>query len=462
MDLHRETSYTIPLGSRILTRSPDHYTPTLQSGYYADVLEHRQFTNTNPHQPSWFDALQDLDRTGLSRNQIRELITPGSPAQMALRVLSRLPTESLAFLNSAPWPMPLGRCWPRTGQAILSPRSSPMATIDSYGSRSSVSTLSSGHDASLRGSMTSSLPFSFNDTHICPACSSARETPFSNGTGFFDNLREPHESPTIDTNVFNDAVCNGEHPPRPPLQPQYNPFNVTPITSPIKSLSDYDANALIPQTMNYRSSPIQASPISPVQKKLLHLPCAEENCKHTYQRVEELKKHVEGVHDQDTTYYCIHQGCNLLYLRSDHAKRHHTEMHRDDGCIGEGSCIQSICEQRKRYWGCSLCVTVLKDLTSYVNHWKDHMIQLGGNKETASYSTMILGLLQQEATKDHWENRVQTEQCDLIWYSPTCTAIRRALEFGIYKGGDISLGMPGLVEDLLEDIMAEGKSWMSG
>ncbi|KAL6251420.1 hypothetical protein RBB50_001629 [Rhinocladiella similis] len=466
MDPHLASSYTIPLGCRNLTRSPDHYTTTLPSEYRAEFVKHHPPTKVHQHQKLCLDALQALDGMGFSGSQIRKLIHPRSPAQRALGVLRDLPNESLAFLNAGHRPETFDRCWPRTTPAILSSFTPRMSSLGSFGSRSSVSTLSSGCDASLQGSMTSSLNHSPLDKHVSPTWPFMTEAHVHGRSRLSDYLCEPYQSPTIDANGFNDANFNNESLSTPPPQPQYNPFNAASIASPIESSSGYETSTFASQIMNYASPLIPNSPLSPARLMELHIPCPEEDCKRTYKRVEELKKHLEGVHDQDTTYFCTHPGCNpevTVCYRSDHAKRHHTEAHKDHDCIGEGSCIRSICQQRKRYWGCHLCVTVLEDLTSYVNHWRDHMIELGGNKEKANYSMMIFSLLQQEATKIHWQTRLQTEHCQLIWSPPACVEIRRALEFGIYKGYDISqLGVPGLVDDLLEVIVAEGRSWMSG
>ncbi|OAP60855.1 hypothetical protein AYL99_05857 [Fonsecaea erecta] len=194
-----------------------------------------------------------------------------------------------------------------------------------------------------------------------------------------------------------------------------------------------------------------------VKKEQTGHPCSEPDCekKKRFLRSTELGKHLQGDHEQDTIHICQHDDdCAMQTYRHASWGRHHSRDH--DSCKQGDMCVKIIRVREKRYWGCSICVHLSEDVSSHAEHHINHFKDGAAQACDIKYSTMILSLLLQEATKSKWEAYslamgIQAGNWDLAWQPPV-KEIRTALEYGTYQGSDIS--DPAVAERLITALFA--------
>ncbi|KIW85832.1 hypothetical protein Z517_01224 [Fonsecaea pedrosoi CBS 271.37] len=183
-------------------------------------------------------------------------------------------------------------------------------------------------------------------------------------------------------------------------------------------------------------------------------PCSEPGCSKRFVRAVELGNHLKGDHEQDDTYFCQHQDCTFENHRHASWARHHSKGH--NSCKKGDACVKTTHNRQKMYWGCSICVHLSSDVTYHVNHHLSHFKDGSAQSSDIKYSTMILSLLSQEATQDGWEARckgmsIQDREHHRSLTSSTCGNIRVALEYGKYRGLDLS--EPNVADHLLDEVI---------
>ncbi|OAL36920.1 hypothetical protein AYO20_03689 [Fonsecaea nubica] len=183
-------------------------------------------------------------------------------------------------------------------------------------------------------------------------------------------------------------------------------------------------------------------------------PCSEPGCSKEFVRPVELGNHLKGDHEQDDTYFCQHQDCIFEKYRHASWARHHSREH--SSCKERDACVEITHNRKKMYWGCSICVHLSIDVTSHVEHHLRHFKDGSARSSDIKYSTMILSLLSQEATQDEWEARckkmsIQDGKHHRSLTSATCGNIREALEYGKYRGLDLS--EPNVADQLLDEVV---------
>ncbi|KIX94471.1 uncharacterized protein Z520_09857 [Fonsecaea multimorphosa CBS 102226] len=192
------------------------------------------------------------------------------------------------------------------------------------------------------------------------------------------------------------------------------------------------------------------------RKDQIKYPCSEPGCRKGFLRSVELAKHLQGDHEKNENYVCQHdQNCKMQTYRHATWARHHSKDH--NSCKKGDACVKINYDRKKRYWGCSICMHLSKDVSSHADHHQSHFKDGAAQPHDIKYSSMILSLLSQEATKGKWEElclavRVQVGNCDFAWQPSRCEEIRLALEYGKYQGFDIS--DPSVADWLVNDVFA--------
>ncbi|KIW31863.1 uncharacterized protein PV07_03452 [Cladophialophora immunda] len=189
-------------------------------------------------------------------------------------------------------------------------------------------------------------------------------------------------------------------------------------------------------------------------KDQIKYPCPEPGCKRWYVRSVELAKHLQGDHEKNDVFVCQHdQKCDKQTHRHATWARHHSKDH--NSCKKGDACVKSTNDGKKRYWGCYMCIHLSRDVSSHADHHQSHFRD--GTAQPLKYSTMILSLLSQEATKGKWQAHCLTMNIsigdyDFGWQPAQYKEIRMALEYGKYRGSDIS--DPFVADWLLNELVA--------
>jgi len=213
-----------------------------------------------------------------------------------------------------------------------------------------------------------------------------------------------------------------------------------------------------PSMITNRSAFVSKEDHGQSRNQKTRFPCPDHSCSKEFLSTTELKKHLAGDHDKDSTFICGHSGCFMETNRSEMWKRHHTAHHH--GCRGSQKCVNEKRSRERKNWGCGICVKLFTDARSYAEHYKDHFEDGETRKSDLNFSTLIQSLLMQDATKDQWQmhcNGVRDKEgkCYLAWEPEDADDIRQALEYGTFNGS--SIADSDVAEELLNEVVARAK-----
>jgi hypothetical protein len=186
------------------------------------------------------------------------------------------------------------------------------------------------------------------------------------------------------------------------------------------------------------------------------VPCPEIPCDKCFSNPSELASHILADHYKDSTFHCRHSGCpgpQPTTSRASTIKRHHTERHTS--CPGYENCYEEKRRRQRKYWGCGLCLHITADVRLYAKHYQQHFID-GFGQHHIDYSTIIRSLLQQDGTRQLWDQLdVEDQNGSFIsWDSHSASEVREALEYGVFRGS--SLDDESVLDQLLTELVRLG------
>ncbi len=187
-------------------------------------------------------------------------------------------------------------------------------------------------------------------------------------------------------------------------------------------------------------------------------PCSEIGCPKYFLSENEFSKHLSGDHDKDVIFACIHKSCPLHPFEKSRIsmwKKHHSTHHR--GCAGFDTCKEERRTREKQHWACGLCSDLFLDVKTYARHYKNHFLEGNYQQRDVDYSTILRGLLRQDATSDKWDGRNADIRhpegaFHLSWEPGSSAPVRETLEYGTFHGA--SIDDQHVVDQLLDEVIA--------